>query len=101
MLRWVKGATPTSNKYKYKNAFATRFAALGSTFTPPRSGLGIGLNNSAVVLDAAKIYNPLNEPIVGTAPNSIMFSQQGTTKNGKLTINPGISATLVANSTIR
>jgi hypothetical protein len=77
-LRWVKSAAPRTKNYK--NGFATRIPVLGSTFKAPKAGLGIGLNNSSVVLDAAKIYTPLNAQVVSTNNNTIVFAQNTTAK---------------------
>ena len=74
-LRWVKAPTPSSKNYKA--GFATRIPVIGSTFTRAAAGLGISLNNSSVVLDAAKIYNPLNNPVTATNRNTITFAQTG------------------------
>jgi hypothetical protein len=85
-LRWIKGLK--SGGKNYKNGFATRIPVVGSTFTIPKAGLGIGLSDSSVVLDAAKIYNPLNNPIVATNGNTISFSQTGVVAKQKLTVVP-------------
>lgn len=82
-LRWVK--SPSAGGDNYTAGFATKIPVVGSTFIPRSSGLGIHLDNSSVVLDGAKIYSALNDPIVGTNQNSIVFSQSGVT-NGTFSV---------------
>lgn len=82
-LRWVKSRLAGGSTYT--SGFATKIPVVGSTFIRPRSGLGIHLDNSSVVVDGAKIYSALSDPIVATNSTSIVFSQSGAS-NGKLTV---------------
>lgn len=82
-LRWVKSRLAGGTNYS--SGFATKIPVAGSTFTAAQSGLGIHLNNSSIVMDGAKIYSAVNDPIVGTNQNTIVFSQSSA-GNGTLTV---------------
>lgn len=86
-LKWTKKAAPLSRNYKA--GFATRVPVVASTFKAPTVGLGIGVTNSSVVLDAAQLYSPLNAPVVSSNLNTIVFAQPGSKGTVKVTPSTG------------
>ncbi|MGZ5544013.1 MAG: LamG-like jellyroll fold domain-containing protein, partial [Limisphaerales bacterium] len=83
-LRWVKSRSAGGTNYV--NGFATKIPVTGSTYKQQADGLGIALDDSALVVDGAKIYSALNDPIVGATQDAIAFAQSGAS-DGTLQLN--------------